>query len=169
VEIKVPTIGESITEGTIAQWLKKDGAHVHQGESLFELETEKATTEVPSPAEGSLRITVPEGKTVAVGAVIGNIDESKSQPAPAASKEQRMSAEQKSQPPSLPPPDAWPLNSTSNPATFPAADGAGASRKRTSITISINGSSRSRFPLKVLPPQTRPLPLFPPIGKPASP
>jgi len=102
VEIKVPTIGESITEGTIAQWLKKDGAHVHQGESLFELETEKATTEVPSPAEGSLRITVPEGKTVAVGAVIGNIDESKSQPAPAAAKEQRMSAEQKSQPPLSP-------------------------------------------------------------------
>jgi 2-oxoglutarate dehydrogenase E2 component (dihydrolipoamide succinyltransferase) len=75
VEIKVPSVGESITEGTIAQWLKKNGAHVRQGEALFELETDKATTEVPAPAAGVLRIGVTEGKTVAIGAVVGTIED----------------------------------------------------------------------------------------------
>jgi 2-oxoglutarate dehydrogenase E2 component (dihydrolipoamide succinyltransferase) len=76
VEIKVPSVGESITQGSIARWLKKDGAPVQIDESLFELETDKATQEVPAPAAGVLHITVGEGKTVEIGSVVGTIDES---------------------------------------------------------------------------------------------
>src|SRR5712691_1112459 len=76
IEIKVPSVGESITQGSIARWLKKEGAQVRIDEPLFELETEKATQEVPAPAAGVLHITVGEGKTVAIGAVVGNIDPS---------------------------------------------------------------------------------------------
>ena len=75
INVVVPSVGESISEGTVANWFKKDGDLVRADEPLFELETEKATTEVPAPAAGVLRITVPEGKTVAIGSVIGRIEE----------------------------------------------------------------------------------------------
>jgi 2-oxoglutarate dehydrogenase E2 component (dihydrolipoamide succinyltransferase) len=74
VAVKVPSVGESIVEGTIAHWLKKEGDRVQANDPLFELETEKATSTVPAPAAGSLHITVPEGQTVAIGAVVGHID-----------------------------------------------------------------------------------------------
>src|ERR1700730_18028263 len=75
VEIKVPTVGESITEGTLARWFKKDGEAVKANEPLYELETEKATTEVVAPASGTLRISVPEGQTVPIGSPVGVIEE----------------------------------------------------------------------------------------------
>jgi 2-oxoglutarate dehydrogenase E2 component (dihydrolipoamide succinyltransferase) len=74
VAIKVPSVGESITEGNISRWLKKDGDTVQVEEPIFELETEKATSPVPAPASGVLRISVPEGQTVAIGAVVGQIE-----------------------------------------------------------------------------------------------
>src|SRR4051812_20888924 len=81
VAIKVPSVGESITEGTIARWLKKDGAAVKAQEPLFELETDKATTAVPAPADGTLHITVAEGQAVQVGAVVGHIEPGGAAPA----------------------------------------------------------------------------------------
>ncbi len=75
VEIKVPSVGESVSEGTISRWLKKDGEAVRADEPLLEVETDKATTEVSAPQDGTLRISVPEGQTVAVGAVVGQIEE----------------------------------------------------------------------------------------------
>jgi 2-oxoglutarate dehydrogenase E2 component (dihydrolipoamide succinyltransferase) len=74
MEIKVPSVGESVTEGTLSRWLKKDGEPVDADEPVFELETEKATQEVPAPASGVLRILVPEGQTIAIGAVVGRIE-----------------------------------------------------------------------------------------------
>jgi 2-oxoglutarate dehydrogenase E2 component (dihydrolipoamide succinyltransferase) len=74
VEIKVPLVGESITEGTIARWLKKEGETVAADEPLLELETEKATTDIGAPAAGVVHIGVSEGQTVAVGTVIGTIE-----------------------------------------------------------------------------------------------
>jgi 2-oxoglutarate dehydrogenase E2 component (dihydrolipoamide succinyltransferase) len=74
VEIKVPSVGESITEGSIARWLKKNGDLVRVDEPIFELETEKASTEVPAPASGKLTIKTPEGTKVAIGAVVGSIE-----------------------------------------------------------------------------------------------
>src|SRR6266852_718011 len=75
VEIRVPGVGESITEGVLSRWLKKNGELVRADEPVVELETEKATTELPAPASGRLMTTVPEGQTVTIGAVIGRIEE----------------------------------------------------------------------------------------------
>ncbi|HET9459759.1 MAG TPA: 2-oxoglutarate dehydrogenase complex dihydrolipoyllysine-residue succinyltransferase [Sphingomicrobium sp.] len=75
-DVKVPALGESITEGTLAQWLKKAGDQVAADEPIASLETDKVTVEVPSPAAGVLAETlVKEGDTVEVGAIIARIDE----------------------------------------------------------------------------------------------
>jgi 2-oxoglutarate dehydrogenase E2 component (dihydrolipoamide succinyltransferase) len=76
VDIQVPTVGESITEGTLSRWFKHDGETVRADEPLYELETMKATTTIAAPTSGTLHTTVKEGDTVAVGAVIGRIDDS---------------------------------------------------------------------------------------------
>jgi 2-oxoglutarate dehydrogenase E2 component (dihydrolipoamide succinyltransferase) len=74
-DVQVPALGESITEGTLAQWLKKPGEQVAEDEPIASLETDKVTVEVPSPADGVLsEQLVNEGETVAVGAVIARID-----------------------------------------------------------------------------------------------
>jgi 2-oxoglutarate dehydrogenase E2 component (dihydrolipoamide succinyltransferase) len=73
--IKAPTVGESITEVRILKWLKPDGAAVKSGESILEIETDKATVEVAADASGALKIGKPEGETVRVGDVIGMIDD----------------------------------------------------------------------------------------------
>ena len=71
-EIRVPTLGESVTEATIAKWFKKEGDAVKADEPLVELETDKVTLEVPSPAAGRLSsITIAAGETVNVGALLG--------------------------------------------------------------------------------------------------
>jgi 2-oxoglutarate dehydrogenase E2 component (dihydrolipoamide succinyltransferase) len=81
VNIVVPSVGESITEGTIARWLKKDGDAVRADEPVFELETEKATAPVPAPSSGRLVISVPEGQTVKIGQVVGRVEEGAAAPA----------------------------------------------------------------------------------------
>lgn len=73
-EITVPAIGESVSSGVLAAWLKKDGEYVNEGEELFELETDKANLSVPSPGSGVLHITVEEGAEVEVGRAVGTID-----------------------------------------------------------------------------------------------
>ncbi|ARS37252.1 2-oxoglutarate dehydrogenase complex dihydrolipoyllysine-residue succinyltransferase [Pontibacter actiniarum] len=75
LEVKVPAVGESITEVTIAQWLKKDGDRVEMDEVIAELESDKATFELPAEAAGILRIVAQEGDTVDVGAIICKIEE----------------------------------------------------------------------------------------------
>jgi 2-oxoglutarate dehydrogenase E2 component (dihydrolipoamide succinyltransferase) len=83
-EVSVPTLGESITEGTLAQWLKKPGDAVAADEAIASLETDKVSVEVPSPVAGVLaEQLVKEGDTVAVGAAIARIDEGASASAPA--------------------------------------------------------------------------------------
>jgi 2-oxoglutarate dehydrogenase E2 component (dihydrolipoamide succinyltransferase) len=74
IEIKVPSVGESVTEATLAQWYKKEGDFVQKNELLFVLETDKVTLEIEAEADGVLDITVPEGETVAIGTVVGKID-----------------------------------------------------------------------------------------------
>ena len=74
VEIKVPSVGESVTEAILVQWFKKDGDMVKKGEPLFLIETDKVTLEVESEVNGVLKIAVAEEETVAIGAVIGTID-----------------------------------------------------------------------------------------------
>jgi len=73
-EVVVPRVGESITEGTLNRWLKPDGAYVKVDEPLYELGTDKAAQEVPSPFAGVLKVVVLEGQTVPVGATVAKID-----------------------------------------------------------------------------------------------
>jgi 2-oxoglutarate dehydrogenase E2 component (dihydrolipoamide succinyltransferase) len=75
-EIRVPTLGESVTEATIGKWFKKPGDPVAVDEPLVELETDKVTIEVPAPAAGTLAaVAAKDGDTVAVGALLGEIKE----------------------------------------------------------------------------------------------
>ncbi len=75
-EIRVPTLGESVTEATIGRWFKRTGEAVAVDEPLVELETDKVTIEVPAPAAGVLGdISAKDGETVAVGALLGEIKE----------------------------------------------------------------------------------------------
>lgn len=76
IQIKVPAMGESVTEATVSKWFKKQGDAVKRDEPLLELETDKVTVEVPAPADGAIEsISVEEGATVQVGAVLGAIAE----------------------------------------------------------------------------------------------
>ncbi|HEX5778164.1 MAG TPA: 2-oxoglutarate dehydrogenase complex dihydrolipoyllysine-residue succinyltransferase [Xanthobacteraceae bacterium] len=98
-EIRVPTLGESVTEATIGRWFKKAGEAVAADEPLVELETDKVTVEVPAPAAGVLEeIRVKDGETVGVGAILGSIKEgaggakaapAKAQPAPTGRPDQK--------------------------------------------------------------------------------
>src|SRR6202040_2670898 len=85
-EIRVPTLGESVTEATIGKWFKQAGDAVAVEEPLVELETDKVTIEVPSPAAGVLaEIAAKDGETVAVGALLGQIREGAGAASPAKS------------------------------------------------------------------------------------
>ena len=76
IQIKVPAMGESVTEATVARWFKKEGDAVSRDEPVLELETDKVTVEVPAPADGAIEsISVQAGATVQVGAVLGAIAE----------------------------------------------------------------------------------------------
>src|SRR6202008_2173115 len=76
IEIKVPALGESVTEATVGQWFKKPGGAVRVDEPLVELETDKVTVEVPAPSAGVLAdIKVAQGTTVNIGAILGSISE----------------------------------------------------------------------------------------------
>jgi 2-oxoisovalerate dehydrogenase E2 component (dihydrolipoyl transacylase) len=75
-DIKMPQLGESVTEGTVGRWLKQPGEHVEKYEALLEVTTDKVDTEVPAPASGILReIAVPEGTTVRVGTLLAVLDD----------------------------------------------------------------------------------------------
>src|SRR5882672_5293155 len=79
-QVKVPTVGESITEVTIANWLKKDGDLVKLDEVIAELESDKATFELPAPQAGVLKILKQKGEVVPIGAIICEVNDA-AQPA----------------------------------------------------------------------------------------
>jgi 2-oxoglutarate dehydrogenase E2 component (dihydrolipoamide succinyltransferase) len=76
LEVKVPAAGESITSANVARWHKPEGSSVRKGEVLVTLETDKVSTELEAPADGTLHIVVKEGEEVAIGTVIATLDES---------------------------------------------------------------------------------------------
>jgi pyruvate/2-oxoglutarate dehydrogenase complex dihydrolipoamide acyltransferase (E2) component len=73
-DILLPKIGFSMNEGTLAEWLVADGAHVAEGEPLYALESDKSTQEVESPATGTLKIVAAVGETYGVGTLLGTIE-----------------------------------------------------------------------------------------------
>ena len=111
-DVTVPALGESITEGTLAQWLKKPGEQVAADEAIATLETDKVSVDVPSPSAGVLTETlVNEGDTVAVGALIARIDQNASAGAPAPAA------------PTTPAADASPAQQAADATTNPAGAG----------------------------------------------
>jgi len=118
-EIRVPALGESVTEATIGKWFKKPGEGVAVDEPLVELETDKVTIEVPSPAAGVLAdIAAKDGDTVAVGAVLGQIKEGAGGSAKAAA-----AATPGASPPTSPPPQSAPAAAPKPaPATAKSSD-----------------------------------------------
>ena len=122
VEIKIPHVGESVQEAILAEWFKQDGEQVEKDEPLFVIETDKVTLEVVAELTGVLHITVEEGETVAIGAVVGNIDPAAEgvRPAPAEPapvKEKKPEAAPAPQA-AAPPPEATPA-----PSPTPSAAG----------------------------------------------
>ena len=94
IEIRVPSVGESVTEALLAQWYKKDGDRVQKDEPLFVIETDKVTLEVVAEEDGVLTIKVPEGETVAIGALVGTLD-TEAAPKAAAAKDAPRTEEAK--------------------------------------------------------------------------
>lgn len=84
VDVKVPAVGESISEVTIASWVKKDGAMVKLDEVICSIESDKATLDISAPKSGKLKVLVKEGETVAIGTKIAEVDETASTVAEAA-------------------------------------------------------------------------------------
>src|SRR5438105_5280116 len=119
-EIRVPTLGESVTEATIGRWFKKAGDAVAVDEPLVELETDKVTIEVPAPSAGTLGdIVAKDGETVAVGALLGQINDGAAGAAtkPAAAKPAAAPAKSAAPPP---PPSAAPAPAAAAPKAPPA-------------------------------------------------
>ena len=91
VELKIPVIGESVTEVTLSSWLKKDGDYVAEGEAVCEIESDKASMELPAPSAGVLKIMAEAGSELKIGAKIGELDTSAAKPAAAAPKAEAKS------------------------------------------------------------------------------
>ena len=120
-EIRVPVLGESITEATVGKWFKQAGDGVTADEPLVELETDKVTVEVPAPASGVLSaIMVKTGDTVAVGGMLGAISEGDGAAKPAPVKAETVVPQQPVPPPVLQPAPA-PLKPHERPKVQPAA------------------------------------------------
>ncbi len=134
--VKMPALGESVTEGTVSSWLKAVGDTVEADEPLLEVATDKVDTEVPSPASGVLlEIRVPEDETVEVGtvlAIIGDPSEAGSAPAPAAP----APAAETPAPAAQAAPEPTPA-----PAAEPAAPQTGGSAEGTEVTMPALGES----------------------------
>ena len=133
IEIKIPTVGESVQEAVLAEWFKQDGDAVRRDEPLFVIETDKVTLEVVAEADGVLKITVAAGETVAIGTVVGTIEPgAAAAAAPSAAAEKKPaaapapSAPDSGKTPSLPTAPAAPQPAPPPPAqTKPAAGGDG--------------------------------------------
>ena len=122
VEVKVPSVGESITEVQVGQWRKSEGDAVRQDETLIELESDKATFDVPAPASGVIsRILKQPGTTAAVGEVIAYIDESGAPSKKAAPDERQGGATQPAEQRTAPAAARQPAAAESESRVMPAA------------------------------------------------
>jgi 2-oxoglutarate dehydrogenase E2 component (dihydrolipoamide succinyltransferase) len=106
-DIVVPTLGESVSEATVAKWMKNAGDAVKKDETLVELETDKVSVEVSAPEAGVLsEIVAPQGATVSIGAILGRMGGAGAQPAAQAPKAEAPKPEQKAEPKTAPHPQA---------------------------------------------------------------
>ncbi|TGD81660.1 2-oxoglutarate dehydrogenase complex dihydrolipoyllysine-residue succinyltransferase [Hymenobacter wooponensis] len=120
VEMKIPAVGESITEVTVAKWLKEDGAQVQRDEIIAELESDKATFELPAEGSGTLRHAAKEGETIGIGATIARIEGGSGASAPDAAPAAAPAASQ-----AAPAASAAPASSSTSYATGTPSPAAG--------------------------------------------
>src|SRR5687767_5429343 len=129
-EVVMPQMGESIAEGTITRWMKKQGERVERDEPLFEISTDKVDAEIPSPVTGVLaEILAPEGKTVAVNSVVARVQpegeaaakpqEAKPEPQAEAARPAPEPAEQPKPAVAQAPQESAPAPQPAKPATLP--------------------------------------------------
>ncbi|MDJ0809899.1 MAG: 2-oxoglutarate dehydrogenase complex dihydrolipoyllysine-residue succinyltransferase [Desulfobacterales bacterium] len=121
IEIKVPSVGESVTEALLAEWYQPDGALVQKGELIFVIETDKVTLEVEAEASGRLEILVAEGETVAIGTVVGRIDTDAAEAAAPPAEKPAATAPAPAPAPATPAPAAPPAPEPAVAAPPPAA------------------------------------------------
>jgi 2-oxoisovalerate dehydrogenase E2 component (dihydrolipoyl transacylase) len=148
-ELKMPKLGESVTEGTIGKWLKQPGEKVEKYDLLVEVQTDKVNTEIPSPVAGTLKdVKVNEGDTVPIGALLATFDTAEaagaadSAPTPAAATPEVPSAPQRPPSPSAPSPQA-PRPAPVAAQAAPAPQAAQASSARVAAAPSSNGDVRA--------------------------
>ena len=115
-EVTIPTIGESISEVTLTTWLVEDGDYVNEEDNLCEIESDKASVEIPAPVSGVIKFSAEAGEDIAIGAVIAQIDESAEAPAGSSKPEAKEDA-----PPAPPTSSAAPSTGSSNGVASPAA------------------------------------------------
>ena len=154
-EIRVPTLGESVTEATVGKWFKKQGDAVKADEPLLELETDKVTLEVNAPAAGVLaEVSVKDGETVEPGALLGQIAEGGAAQAskPAAAKSAAPAAPAKSAPAAVlepAPAAAQPSSSAATPTSMPPSPAAAKIAADAGVDPSqVNGSGKRGQVLK---------------------
>jgi len=141
VEIKVPTVGESITEVTLSQWLKQDGDYVEMDENIAELESDKATFELPAEKAGILRIVAQEGDTLEIGALVATIEEGG---APAGTGDKKEDKQEAPKPAATPQADSQPATQRDSSYATGAASPAAAKilREKDIDTASIQGTGK---------------------------
>jgi pyruvate dehydrogenase complex dihydrolipoamide acetyltransferase long form len=137
-ELKMPKLGESVTEGTIGKWLKQPGEKVEKYDLLVEVQTDKVNTEIPSPVAGTLKdVKVKEGDTVPIGALLATFDTAEPASAPAG---QATATTEAPAPPS-PRPDNSPSAPPARPASEAPAPAAAAPAPRSSSAVAAPTSS----------------------------
>jgi 2-oxoglutarate dehydrogenase E2 component (dihydrolipoamide succinyltransferase) len=153
IDLKVPEVGESIQEALLAQWLKRDGETVRKDDILFVLETDKVSLEISAPADGVLRISVPEGQTVRIGAIVGRIEESApgigaveakkgpEEPAKAPAGDAGIGAQE---PPAPPKPEPRPAEQPAPPEAVPAPGAEAAAATRPIISSAARALAEER-------------------------
>src|ERR1700721_2099922 len=120
IDIKVPAVGESLSEVTLVKWLKKEGQYVERDEVIAELESEKATFEVNAEKAGVLKTVGKEGDTLKIGDVVARIDETAAAPAPPPPTARSPRPQKISKRPPSPPPSSPIKKSTPPPSPPPA-------------------------------------------------
>jgi len=121
LELRIPSVGESITSGSIARWLKKSGDYVRKDEELLEFESEKASMPIPSPASGTLDILAAEGAEVAIGELFATIDTEAEQSSAVAPEPRPATPKPVAAPPVPQAPEPRPAPPTPRPASAQAA------------------------------------------------
>jgi 2-oxoglutarate dehydrogenase E2 component (dihydrolipoamide succinyltransferase) len=121
IEIKIPSVGESVQEAVLAEWFKKDGDTVRKDEPLFVIETDKVTLEVVAEADGVLTILVQAGETVAIGTVVGSLEPVAAGAAPVEKPKAEAAPEPETASTTAPAPAA--ANAPAPAAPAPSADG----------------------------------------------